>query len=422
MTMRPQLHLTPRTGWMNDPHAITWHDGRYHVFYQYVPDRLTWGSNCHWAHVTSPDLLGDWHDEGVALAPGDGDDGIWTGSLVIGDDGRARIFYTSVVEPNLGIGRVRTAVPADDGWTQWRKGPVVVEAPSDLDLVAFRDPFVQRDGDGWRMHVGAGTTDGTALALTWTSSDLDHWRYAGIALQRSTQERDPVWTGALWECPQLIEVDGHAVMVSSVWSDDVLYYAGYAIGSFEGTRLVAHGWGQVSFGDSYYAPSFFRDREGRPCLTFWMRGVRDEEAGWASCHSIPYLLSVRNDRLWLEPHPNVTDRIPDQPADSASGVLVAALRWQTAQGRLQIETTGTAVAEIEVTDSVLVLRRRGAADQVMPIEDSEFLLVLDGPVLEICASGRVIGGAIEPASAVRDASGQLVAGAVGTQPRLATLG
>ena len=36
--MRPQFHLTAETGWMNDPHAITFRNGRYEVFYQYVPE------------------------------------------------------------------------------------------------------------------------------------------------------------------------------------------------------------------------------------------------------------------------------------------------------------------------------------------------------------------------------------------------
>ena len=55
--MRPTLHFTARSGWINDPHGITYRDGRYHVFFQYVPDRTSWAPNCHWGHATGPDLL-----------------------------------------------------------------------------------------------------------------------------------------------------------------------------------------------------------------------------------------------------------------------------------------------------------------------------------------------------------------------------
>src|SRR5699024_9833162 len=140
-----------------------------------------------------------------------------------------------------------------------RKGDVVAEVPEDLGAIAYRDPFVVREPAGWRMFVGAGTPDGTAMALSYTSPDLGDWSYEGIALERSTAERDPVWMGALWECPQIFEVDGRWVMVSSVWDDDVLYYAGYAVGDYADGHFTAQSWGRLTYGPSYYAPSFFRD-------------------------------------------------------------------------------------------------------------------------------------------------------------------
>ena len=30
---RPGFHLTPRTGWMNDPNGFSYYKGRYHLFY-----------------------------------------------------------------------------------------------------------------------------------------------------------------------------------------------------------------------------------------------------------------------------------------------------------------------------------------------------------------------------------------------------
>src|SRR5215213_7680056 len=136
--MRPRFHFTAEAGWINDPHGLTYHNGEYHLFHQYVPDSLVWAPSCHWGHATSPDLL-SWTRHPVAIAPGDGDGGIWTGSLVLdGED--ARIFYTSVADPDLGLGRVRLARPSDETWDAWSKGDIVVSPTEDLDLVAFRDP------------------------------------------------------------------------------------------------------------------------------------------------------------------------------------------------------------------------------------------------------------------------------------------
>jgi len=353
--------------------------------------------------VTSPDLLGDWVDEGIALAPGEGDDGIWTGSLVQDSAGRARIFYTSTVAPDIGMGFIRVAEPVDSSWREWRKGDIVIEPPRDLDLIAYRDPFVQREGDGWVMHVGAGTSAGRALALRYRSDDLESWTFEGSTLERSTSERDPVWMGALWECPQVVEVDGRDVMISSIWEDDVLHYAGAAVGDMVADELSVQTWQRVSYGDSYYAPSFFRDRDGRPCVMFWMRGLGGADAGWASALSIPHVLSVTDGRLRLSPHPDLQARLPHNGTAGASeGSLTQALTLLPVKGdRLELrDTDGSTSTTIHVTGEELILDRSGSEAQSMPFTDGEVFVLVDGPTIEVWADGCILGGAIEPVAEI----------------------
>ena len=119
---RPALHLTAREGWINDPLGLTYHRGLYHLFFQYVPGQNFWGPECQWGHAVSEDLL-TWTERDIVLAPGDGDDGCWSGSLVVDDAGQATVFYTSIQLDDLNIGRIRTAQPDDEGWNTWRKGP-----------------------------------------------------------------------------------------------------------------------------------------------------------------------------------------------------------------------------------------------------------------------------------------------------------
>lgn len=390
--MRPEFHFTAASGWINDPHGITYRDGEYHAFFQYVPGRTDWAPNCHWGHATGRDLL-SLRELPVAIAPGDGDGGIWTGSLVTGEDGGTRIFYTSTSEPNIGIGRVRVATPDDDGWISWSKGAFVVDAPAGLDLIAYRDPFLREDPDGWRMFVGAGAADGTAMALSYRSDDLAAWEYEGVALSRSTSETEGVWMGALWECPQIIDIDGRSVMVSSVWDDDVLHYAGYAVGTYADGTFTATHWGRLTYGASYYAPSFYRDAEGRPCLSFWMRGIADESAGWASAHSVPYLLTLDGDTLVASPHPDLDNYRTGTPTGHITG-LAADVRWTPDDAGLSIESGGQTVV-------ALVLEN----DQVkIAVDDREWWLpysgdvrlILDGPVLEVASAGGLFGSPIDP--------------------------
>jgi beta-fructofuranosidase len=393
--MRPQFHFTAERGWINDPHGITFREGRYHLFYQYVPDSVEWGPNCHWGHATSADLF-SFQTLPVALAPGDGDDGIWTGCVVTDDRGRATILYTAVQQPEVGMGRVRTATPVDDSWIEWRKGPVVAEAPADLDVVAYRDPFVvhadAHGRDGWQMLVGAGLADGTACALSYVSSALAAWTYQGIAAQRSTEVTEPVWTGALWECPQVFELDGRHVMVTSVWDADVPYYAAYAIGDLDDGTFTAQAWGRLTFGDVYYAPSFFRDSDGHACLMFWLRGVGGGDLGWAGAHSVPHALHIVDDRLVATPHRGLEALRAPASEDQRVDGLAADVSWMGT--RLSLLSGGQAAAAVEIIDGRLHLTA-GDSASVMPFAGGPVRLVVDGQILEV--SSGLLAAVIRPA-------------------------
>lgn len=396
--MRPTLHFTSPEGWINDPHGITFRDGQYEAFYQYVPGATVWGPNCHWGHAVGPDLL-SLRPVGVALAPGDGDDGIWTGCIVTGDDGRVRMFYTATTTPDFGIGRIRVAVPRDDAWSEWVKGGVVCEAPPELALIAYRDPFVRRFAGGWEMFVGGASDDGTAMALRYTSDDLETWVYQGIALERSTTETDPVWMGALWECPQIVDLDGRAVMVSSVWDADVLHYAGYATGAYRDGVFTPDGWGRLTHGDSYYAPSLFTDADGRPCLTFWMRGFGGADEGWAGAHSVPYLLELRGDRVVATPHPDVAHHRRPASGDGRVAGLAADVEWSPVDGaELEVSSGDQRVVSVRANAGELEIDIPGRAPSSLPVV-GDVRMVIDGPVLEVSSAGGLYGAAVAPAGA-----------------------
>jgi fructan beta-fructosidase len=67
---RPRLHFSPRLGWMNDINGLYWHDGLYHLFYQFNPFTTSKGPgfDMHWGHSVSKDLV-NWEEWPVALFP-----------------------------------------------------------------------------------------------------------------------------------------------------------------------------------------------------------------------------------------------------------------------------------------------------------------------------------------------------------------
>lgn len=377
---RPLIHLTAESGWINDPLGLTYVDGTYHLFFQHVPGSTEWRPNCHWGHAVSDDLT-TWRERGIALAPGEGDDGVWSGSIIQHPEHGPMLFYTSVTFPEFAVGSVRVATPVDGTWNEWSKGERVVTLPEELGATAFRDPFVFRDEGRWRMLVGTALAGGTAAAASFSSDDCLTWDFDGLAASRPRSETEPVWTGSLWECPQVFEIDGVDVLITSVWEDDVLHHVAYAVGRYEDGAFHAESWRRLTYGDSYYAPSFFRDADGDPCLIYWLRGPRDDAAGWASALSVPHRLRLVDGRLRSEPHATVLESIGS--IRSASGSTV---RVQTGDFR-----SGPFSAQLDTGESFTLRRtERGVevrcGDDEPVICDSsadEFTVLVDGGICEV---------------------------------------
>ena len=174
-------------------------DGRdYHLYFLYAPKALADPSLRHTAarvgHATSPDLV-HWTSLGDTFGPSESgwdDLAIWTGSVVQGDDGTWRLFYTAISTAGHGLFDQRVGVAESDDLHHWRRcgdSPIVVPdrrwyRTLDTDPNAsetWRDPFVFRDpgGDGWHMLVTArdawaAPNDNGVLAHA-RSADLHSW-------------------------------------------------------------------------------------------------------------------------------------------------------------------------------------------------------------------------------------------------------
>ena len=404
--VRPTLHFTPLQGWINDPHGIVHVDGRYHLFFQHNPAATTWSCVCHWGHATSPDLIG-WREEGVALAPADGEVGCWSGSLVVTDAGPT-ICYTRVVGDDWERGQVALA-RGDRALATWRRDPpepVVPGPPQDLPVVAFRDPYAWRSGRGWTMLMGAGTADGDAAVLQYRSDDLVEWRYDGVLARRPAARTEPVWTGRVWECPQLFELDGTWVLLVSVWADHVLHYVAYALGDYDGSRFHPRTWGRFSHGDQLYATSAFCDADGRRCVMSWLRervAGAPAQSQYTGALTLPHVLAVQGDRLMVRQHPNLRGWLPVE--DRRADVVLGPAPYEV--GRVPdpsevvldycgIEALGSLSVRLSAAagpESVLV--RLVPAQGSLLVEDGSGQRLLDMPIGSAAARGTL--------SLVRDA-------------------
>ncbi len=399
--IRPRLHFTPERGWLNDPHGITWVDGEYHLFYQHIPAGTAWAPTVHWGHAVGPDLM-LWRRLPIALTPAP-NEGCWTGATVL-EDGRPNIVYTSVLPDHCNLGRIAVAIPDQQlrTWTTPDDGILLGGPPPDLNAAVFRDPCIFRTDAGWTMVVGVGVEDGAATAVHYTSPDARRWSYTGVLCSRNRSETDGVWTGGMWECPQLFRIGDDWALVVSVWDDDRLYYVAGAIGAYDGTTFTPERWSRITDDEIAYAMTSFTDRAGRPCVMSWLREDPEHDADsrpWAGALSLPMVAQVGPERtLRLHPHPDV-DALRDlspvsrkapglfEMAEASRGLDLELPVAHNEGWALRLYGPSSPLLTMHF-DSVavgLVVNPPAGPSMVVPVSDDRIRIVIDSGLVKIFA-------------------------------------
>ncbi len=281
---RHQLHFTPEEKWMNDPNGMVYHNGEYHLFYQYYPDSTVWGP-MHWGHAVSTDLV-HWERLPIALYP-DSLGYIFSGSAVIDKNNTsgfgtpenpplvAIYTYHSVEKERAGRNDYQTqgiAYSLDNGrtWKKYENNPVI-QNPGIKD---FRDPKVSWHEPSKKWLMILAVLDHVEL---YNSSDLKAWT------KLSEFGKDYGAHGGVWECPDLfpLTIEGETkqkwVMLVSInpGGPNVGSATQYFVGDFDGKNFISDtdrsqikwiDWGQ----DNYAGVTYFNAPDNRTIFIGWM--------------------------------------------------------------------------------------------------------------------------------------------------------
>jgi len=177
---RPQFHITPSSGWTNDPCGMYYADGLYHLHYLWNPDTAGWGHN--WAHVVSNDMV-HWTPWPISLAKDSELGENWSGSGLVDPDNtggfktgtndvQVLAFTSNTADAGQNVG---IAYSNDRGrtWTRYAQNPVLPRLQDGNS--AFRDPkvFWHEPTSKWKMILSRGYT---AAGNMFESSNLKDWR------------------------------------------------------------------------------------------------------------------------------------------------------------------------------------------------------------------------------------------------------
>lgn len=312
---RPVYHLTPPTGWMNDPNGFSFFDGKVHLFYQFHPYSDAWGP-MHWGHATTEDFL-SWQDLPVALAP---DmlydcDGCFSGTAVT-RDGCQVLFYTGnarIKTPDGARAMVQQQCMAEGDGMHYVKSPAnpVISAdqlPAGYLAADFRDPKVWKEDGRYLLIAGARAADGLGHILLYESENLTDWRFASVLAANDGR------FGDMWECPDLFSLGGSDVLLASpmhVKDAGPHFHDGYGtlamIGSLNRERMAMEPRTvvPVDYGHDFYAPQTTLLPDGRRVMVAWMQAwenfIKPKTQKWHGMMTFPRELHVEGDRLVQQP-------------------------------------------------------------------------------------------------------------------------
>jgi fructan beta-fructosidase len=366
---RPALHFTPAQAWMNDPNGLLFHQGNWHLFFQYHPHGMTWGP-MHWGHATSQDLM-NWQEQEIALTP-DALGMIFSGSVVIdvhntsglGQPGQTpwvAIFTHHDGEAEK-AGRIdrehqSLAYSLDEGRT-WQKyaGNPVLPNPGLKDL---RDPkvFWHAATARWVMSLAAG--DRIAF---YASPNLKNWT------KLSEFGHGLGAHGGVWECPDLIplmlEGQHHWALLVSLnpGGPNGGSATQYFVGNFDGTHFTPHDthtrW--LDHGPDNYAGVTWHNTAPRTVFIGWMSnwlyGKDLPTSPWRSAMTLPRELSLQRvgEQLHLSTRPaqEVVQRLESQArtvTSMTSDQQLPADALRETDGRFAIELNAPSLQNFTLT-------------------------------------------------------------------------
>lgn len=300
---RPGFHFTPELNWMNDPNGLVFHEGKFHLFYQYNPLANDWG-HMSWGHAISEDLF-HWNHLPIAIRD-QFQEMAFSGSAVVDHNNLSQLGSSQnppliAIYTGHGDGRQtqNLAISNDNGltWQRFDGNPVL-----DLGKADFRDPkvFWYAPDQRWIMVVSLAVEKKIQI---YASKNLKQWQYLS--------EFGPAGSeGKLnWECPDLFplkvvgEEETRWILEVDMGSGAIAGGSGgeYFVGQFDGKTFRADSqqsqW--VDHGRDFYAPISWNnvpEEDGRRIWIGWMNNWETclvPTYPWRSAMSIPRQLSLR---------------------------------------------------------------------------------------------------------------------------------
>ena len=319
---RPAYHFVTPEGVCGpfDPNGALFWKGRYHLMYIIQTEK----GHC-WAHVSSQDLL-HWRQHPLALEPGEGDSGIFSGGASLDAGGVPTITYWGLGDPR-GICIATSTDENLDRWTKSPHNPVIRETQHGLTIVpgaAGKPETVYGAADPSAIWIKDGRyymLTGNLLVLRefgqkrkmpehlgdtlylFASDDMAKWTYL-----HPFYKSDRKWTKETEDnmCPDFFPLPSRAGGGPPSDRHMILFISHnlgcqYYVGRYAGDRFQPENHGRMTWADNaFFAPESLVDAKGRRIMWAWIfdgrGGPTRQASGWSGEMSLPRELWLGEDK------------------------------------------------------------------------------------------------------------------------------
>ena len=310
---RQTYHVQPVTGLSNDPNGFVYHDGWWHLFYQWCPWGAVHGLK-YWYHVISKDLV-HWNNVGIGLKPDSFYDnkGAYSGSAICLNN-ELYFFYTGNHRDDDWTRTAYTCAAKLGDGGRIQKYPEPLFGPREDYSDHQRDPKIvfNKEKNKYFLFIGAQTLLKKGTVLIYESDTLlDGWSFAGQLHVKGFED-----FGLMWECPDIVNISGKDVLI---FSPQGLKLPGrgantnhnvYLIGTMDYDTLTFipdTGYQHLDHGFDFYAAqeAYQTEDPDRAILIAWM-GLPDnhyptEQEDWEGSLTLPRELRIRDGKLIQTP-------------------------------------------------------------------------------------------------------------------------
>ena len=295
---RPLYHFSPPENIMNDPNGLCQWQGRYHLFYQFIPEGQ---DRVHWGHTVSDDLV-HWRDLPPALYP-DKEKDCYSGQTLVEPDRVVAIYHGT----QSGNSIATASDPLLLNWKKHPSNPVIPIVPIDENGTPYRvfDPCIWKEDDGYyalsgTYRDGENRVDCRGVAQLFRSKDLARWEHLGAMIEGGfyTEPGEDHAVPNFWP----IGNGKHMLLFFSHKRAGQYYIGDY---DQDAHRLIPDTHGRMNYGPisrgSLHAPSATIDDQGR-FLGFFNIKEGKARQGWNDVMTLPRHFSLGTDNsLCIEP-------------------------------------------------------------------------------------------------------------------------